>query len=533
MENIVIKNETYKQRVKYILIIFMALQPILDMIMSLLGSNIEIVGVSAVTFFRFAVVFVLLCIVVFKEINKKSTKLFLIYAGIIAVYAIFHHINASTFSVKLAQADYNALGELMYLARMCVPIAILYLVYMLKPNYKDVKRVVVFSAFVISFVIIVTNLFKVGFIAYNVENTTIHGTMLDWFKGNPKGYEWYVLSCRGLFQSTNQMSGIVLMLCPLLTYICLVEKKIGYWCILAMHLVAMINLSTRIASIGGVAVFCGIVAIYIVEKIIHKQIDFKKVIKNNTVCFVACVILVSAVLAYSPISMRADKGGMFNDLIMNGQPPDNDSEEPPKDFVESELPEDPEERKQYMIDYIEANLYGAGIQDLYIKNSYPYTDDAEFWYNIIKYVPESERYGNRNMRGYLIDRIFERDDRVSNDLLGISYTRSSSFVWPERDIETHLDSLGIIGTFIFLGPYFLILIFGIINFFKKFKDSLYLKKVVYLITAGIGVLASYLSGHIMNEIFPALVLSFVCGLVINVVFEDMSSKNVDVVGEEK
>lgn len=517
MENVITKKTTYKQYAKLIMVIFLAIQPILDIFMNLFEKKIEIMGVSAVTLLRFLVVFALLCVVIFKEFKKRSTKLFLIYAGIIAIYAVLHHINASTFSVKLAVADYSVMGELVYLARMCVPIAVIYLVYILKPDYKDVKRIVVCSTFVISFVIIVSNLLKVGFIAYNVEDTTIQGTMLEWFKGNPKGLEWFSLSCRGLFQSTNQLSGISLMLCVLLTYVCLTEKKIGYWCILFMHLVGMVNLSTRIASIGGIAVFCGVVAIYILERIIHKQIEFKKIVSNNTVCFVACIILISAVLACSPMSMRADQGGLFNDMIIGGS--DSNDDDGPSDFVESELPEDPEERKEYMINYIEANLYRAGVQDLYIKIAYPYTDDAEFWYNIIKYVSESERYGNRNMRGYLIDRIFERDDRVSNELLGISYTRSSSFVWPERDIETHLDALGVIGTFIFLGPYFVVLICGIVQFFRKFKSNLYLKKVVYLITAGIGVLASYLSGHIMNEIFPALLLSFVCGLVMNVVFE--------------
>ena len=531
MEKTITNKKDYKEWIKLILVIFMAVQPLLDIYMNLFDSKIQIFGVSAATIIRFVLVFVLLAVVIVKEIKRKSTKFFIAYALIVAVYTVFHHINASTFSIKLAQADYSFFGEIIYLARMCVPIALIYLVYIVKPSYKDIKKVVVWSAFTVSFVIILTNLLKVGFMAYSTDDVVISGTMVDWFTGNTEGYTWWELSCRGIFQATNQISGIVLVICPILTYICLVERKAMYWGVLAMHLIAMINLSTRIASIGGIAVFVGIVVIYVLEKIIHKQIDFKKLLNSSLVCTVVCLVISVVFLVYSPMSMRADEGGMFNDIISGSE---DDDTPPATDFVEKdELPEDPEERRKYMINYIEANIPFARIQDLYIRNAYPYKDDPEFWYNIIKNVPESERYGNRNMRGYLIDRLFERDNRVSNELLGISYTRSSSFIWPERDIETHLDSLGIIGTIIFLGPYFLVLICGVIEFFKKFKHNLYLKKCVYLIAAGIGVVASYLSGHIMNEIFPALYLAFACGIVFNTVFGDTSVIHDDVKEEEK
>jgi hypothetical protein len=167
-----------------------------------------------------------------------------------------------------------------------------------------------------------------------------------------------------------------------------------------------------------------------------------------------------------------------------------------------------------MIKYIEENWIYAEINEIYIKEAYPYTEDCDFWYHIIKDVPVAVRDGNRNMRKFLINRILERDGRFSNYLWGISYTRSSSFVWQERDIETHLDSLGIVGVALFLGPYFAALAVGIWFFFKDFKNNLRLSQSIYLISLVIGLANSYLSGHVMNEILPFVFLALFAGIVL-------------------
>ena len=533
------QQKTYKSLLKKILVVFLAIQPILDIYMNLFDQKIQVAGVSLATVFRFALLFGVLATIVFNELKRKSTLLFIVYAAIVAVYAVLHHINASTFSVELAQAEYNMLGEILYLARMCLPMALIYIVYILKPDYKDIKAIVVWSSFTISLVIIATNLLKIGFIAYAVEDIKISGTMANWFTSAKDSFDWWELSCRGIFQSTNQLSGVCMILCPVLAYICFAEKKIKYWIVLAMHIVGMINLSTRIAAFGGIAIFCGVVVIYILERIIHKQIDLKRLVKCNSLCVVLCLIVALVFVSSSPILMRADEGGIFDDISINigdinnttqteavtesetAEPEDTDSvaTEDSEDEDDTNPPEEFVDR-EYMLEYIEANLATAGLQDVYFRDAYPYTEDVEFWYHIIKDVPEYERYGNRNMRGFLIDRIFERDGRVSNSILGISYTRSSSFVWPERDIETQLDALGIVGTLIFIGPYFIVLLCGVIEFFKRFFNNLYLKKVIYLITAGIGVATAYLSGHVMNEVFPSFYLALFCGIVMNVVFAD-------------
>ena len=135
-------------------------------------------------------------------------------------------------------------------------------------------------------------------------------------------------------------------------------------------------------------------------------------------------------------------------------------------------------------------------------------------------VPEYQRAGNRKMRALLIDRLLQRDNRLSNYIWGISFTRSSSFVWPERDFETQFDALGITGSVLFIAPYVIILLAGIVNFFKKFKDNLYLSKVIYMIAMVMGLFAAYSSGHILNEMFPFIYLALMTAIVFNMCFGD-------------
>jgi hypothetical protein len=56
-------------------------------------------------------------------------------------------------------------------------------------------------------VIIATNMFRIGFIAYSLDDVTISGSMADWFTSAREGFDWWELSCRGIFQSANQLSG--------------------------------------------------------------------------------------------------------------------------------------------------------------------------------------------------------------------------------------------------------------------------------------------------------------------------------------
>ncbi len=512
MKKFDMKGLDLKQIAGKLVVIYVILQPIFDLYMSLFDEVVQIAGISLATVMRFFLVFVMTILVVISERKNKITWGLGAYAAAVVVYVVLHHINAVGFTVVLPHAEYNMVDELVYLARMCIPPAMIYVIYMVKPKYKDIKLAIVSVSVIISSVIIISNILGIGYVAYDLEKTPISDNMISWFTGTDS--HWTTLTCRGLFQWTNQVSGVMLITLPFLIYVCLKEKKAYYWLFAVMHIIAMINLGTRIAAIGGVLVLLAVAVLHFIEKIIHKG-SFKSDIKNY-VFLALSLVVIAAIFVNSPMIIRSAESNLFGDIITNN--PGSSTEIPETQLPEAnggEIDIEPLTDKEKKLAYIESYLATGKINGIYVYEEYPYTEDYEFWYNLIKDVPEWKRLGNRNMRGYMIGRILERDGRFSNSLLGISYTRSSSFVWPERDIETHYDSLGIIGMILFIGPYIIALLVGIWMFFKRFVKNTRLSYCIYLISLGLGILNAYYSGHIMNEIFPFVFLSLMAGMTLN------------------
>ncbi len=517
--------------IKLLFMSFIILQPIFDIYMCLFDEYIQIAGMSLATLLRLAIAFVMTALVMISTRKTKVTLFFSIYAFSIIVYAIIHHFNAISFSVQLPVAEYNPIQELFYLIRICIPPALIYVIYNIKPTYKDMKIVLLSVSGIMSSVIIVSNLLKVGHVAYVLEKRVIEDNMISWFTGTDTN--WVLLTCRGLFQWTNQISAVMLIILPFLVCTALNEKKAWYWVFPFTHMIAMINLGTRIATVGGLLVLFATLFVYILEKIIQKS-EFKKQLKN-VVCFALSTILVLLLFMFSPVIRRSQEAPLFEDLVAPnlsssqlGQPAESEITSSKKTETSSDIETSPdmeapsdsemlpeEKEKTLKIEYIEKNIPTAKINGLYIYTAYPYTQDVDFWYHIIKDVPENERSGNRNMRSYMIDRILELDNRFSNYIWGISYTRSSSFVWPERDIETHFDSLGIVGCILFIGPYFAGMLTGLWFFFKRLKENLKLSRVIYLICLFLGLVNAYFSGHVMNEIFPFVFLALMAGMAIS------------------
>ena len=501
---------------KKLFIIFIILQPILDIYMSLFDSKIQILGMSLATIIRFLWVFAMMIFVMIHARKNKSTKIFIGYGILVAIYTVFHHINSASFKIQLADAKYSVLAEILYLARMCIPAVLIYIIYNIKPNYKDIRKMVVTVSLIISISLIVSNLFKVSYLSYSLDKDYNTGNIIEWFtKGIEAGEDkngWVGYTSRGVFQSGNQLSGVTVILVPVLTYIAFKEKRIREWVVLTLHIIAMICITTRVGAIGGIAAMILVTCVYVLQKIIHKDISIEIFKSKNLYCCIAFFIVIGIFFISSPFKVRASSGNLGYDMAMSNKQTTNNVK-PNNNTTETDVEID-------KLAYIEENIEKANINGYFPYQAYPYTEDIDFWFDLIMNVPEYQRAGNRKMRSLLIDILLQRDNRISNYILGISFTRSSSFVWPERDFETQFDALGVVGTAIFIAPYIVILLAGIINFFRKFKDNLYLSKVVYMIAMVMGLFAAYSSGHILNEMFPFIYLALMTGIVVNMCFGD-------------
>ena len=85
-----------------LLMIFLVLQPVLDVYMALVGNAFDIFGISIATLIRTIFVITIFTIVVISQIKYKyHTKyayVILCYLGAVIVYSLLHHINIVTFN---------------------------------------------------------------------------------------------------------------------------------------------------------------------------------------------------------------------------------------------------------------------------------------------------------------------------------------------------------------------------------------------------------------------------------------------------
>ena len=483
--------------IQKLFIVFIILQPLLDIYMVLLDSTIQVMGMSLATIFRFGMVGVLTALTMVKCPKSKTTKAVIVYGIFVLLYTVVHHFNALQVNDSLMndQIRYSFMSEFFYIARLTVPILLIYVIYEMKLTYPQVRKMVISSVTIMSLVIIVSNIARVSYIAYSLENNVIRDSIVCWFQGNPANYYWEELTSRGFFRSGNQISAILTMLLPITIYAAIKEKKVRYWIVTFLQLLAMLMVSTRVSVLGGFGILLVMFALYELRNFIEKR----SLVSQNVWCFVALIVVFVGLYQVSPFKMRTAYG-IFEDTQVETIVPEKPEEEPvelsyaeKKAFVEEKFAEN------------EETLH-------YLNSIYSYEHDIEYWYQLLYELPVEQLNVNRTIVNLLYPRVMELNANPMDGWVGMSFDKTSSLIWPERDFKTHYYSIGILGMLLFLAPYFIILILCGIDILRHMKTKFKMRYLVYPMSLCIAILAGYLSGHVFNEIFVTMYIALIAGI---------------------
>ena len=487
---------------KILLIVYIIIQPFLDNYMTLCDEHIQIAGTSLATIFRYLFMFILVVPIFIKNIKRKSTKILIGYLVICAVYSIFHLINAQKLDMNLLNdnSNYSAFGELFYITRMIMPMLLIYTIYILKPKYTDIKIIVTSVLTIIAIILLITNISGVAYVAYSVEDQKQIDSIFSWFGGENEPSLWQLYTCRGFCRSGNELSAISIMLLSIMMYIAFKEKNKAYWITVLLTMITFLMLSTRIAIIVGTLVFFGMAVLYIFMSIIKKD----KFDKNNIIPFLVVAIIYIIMLYKSPFELRKETGELnFDDFNMMPV-----TEE--KEYEKKEVFANDEEKIAYIKEYSEA----TGINAMFPNELYYAETDVDFYINLMNNVPYSEKYGNRNMKRIIMERLYERNNNPMDKWLGMSYLKITTCLYPERDFESHFYCIGILGIIVFVVPYFIIIGIGILNILKNFKDKFKIYNLLFIESALACLACGYFSGHVLDEIFVNTFLALVCGMIL-------------------
>lgn len=445
---------------------------------------------SISTLIRAIIISILFLIVLIKNGTFKEKRNLFIYSFIIIIYIIAHHLNALSFkSLVPGDFHYNLIKEILYFYKMSTNILLFYIVYKLNINYKNIKNVLKIIVFIITFSIIITDLFGISYTAYNFNKTTI--PIYKWF--NLQNYDFIYGSSKGLFHMTNQLVAILLLYLPITLYEAFKEKKITTYVLTLMIVVSMLMIGNRLAIYGTILELSAILILYfIINKEKKKNIGYY--IFNSLL-----ILMIIFIIPKSPLMQRdAYYEAIYNNKSLDFMQDNNHD-------VYDEYEED---------ERIEQKFKDKEIDPQFAFSSYPYKYDKKFWNDIL--TEDSKITGNaRYIELAMTKRVKEINNNSWDSVLGLTYTRVMNIFNIEQDFIMQYYSIGILGMIIFLGLYFILFIYILIKIIYDFKHKFNYLNISLLMGTSCLFLSSYFSGNLLNSISIIIPFTLVLSVLVN------------------
>ena len=191
-------------------------QPFIDMYRAFFQDTISIFGFAIEEIINLVLIAVLVVLALIELIQSKGWRRLLFYGGYFVfflIYLVLHMLNSSKFDESVfSLADVSMIRNGYYVVRAYgVPIALMFSVMIHGFEDRYFSKAVKVVAFVISLVMVVTNIFKVSLVSYSLINEPIIGSIFDWGELNCSlDYFVYDLyTSKGWFYSANQMSALL------------------------------------------------------------------------------------------------------------------------------------------------------------------------------------------------------------------------------------------------------------------------------------------------------------------------------------
>ena len=538
---------TFKEKIlsikleKY-LTIFLILQPFFDIYMSVIDEKLDVFGFSIITIIRCIFVSVLALITLLKLIINKDKKMMfpLIYLACVAIFIVFHVINGNSFYTWFARSTGNGImTEMLYVLRLILPVVLIYIVFKDKSTIKNCTKVIVISTAIISTIILITNLFKISLVSYSLDNELIKDNIFGWFNDAYEKFGYKYMTSKGYFNGANEISGLLMCTFPIVIYNCFKNKKIVNYVFMVIQIIAMIMIGSKTATYGWILMYLFYLFTDSILKIILKEkIEIKQIIASVFIISFGVFIMQYSPLykkirvfseyetAYNSIEEdseintdymrdllngKKDKKEYIN-LLLDGKYETSITREKLEQML---VLDDPSTCRALVEDYIYNNFNNHYINIAYIRDIYNYTEDPEFWLNVMD-LPFSIKADSRELEKVIVKRLKDRNNNFALDtILGLNDTalKSRGFT-VESDFYSHYYTLGIAGLILFVLPYIFILIYAsykvVINI--KSKEITDMLPLIISLAAFIGI--GFLSGHIFDEYITSLYIAFISGTIL-------------------
>ena len=250
---------------------------------------------SISTLIRAIFISIFFIVILIKEKGLKNKKFFIIYSVILLMYLLAHHLNALNFkSLVPGNFNYSFISECLYFYKMITNVLIFYIVYRLNIKYEDFKSSLKIIVLFITLSIIITDVFKLSYTAYDFSRTTI--PIYNWFKNDI--YDFMSGSSKGLFSMTNQLVAILLLYLPLISYESFKNKKISNYIMVILIVISMMMIGNRLAIYGTIIELFILTIIYFIKNV-KRKLNITYYIFNSLI-----IVGIFMIIPYTPLSMR-------------------------------------------------------------------------------------------------------------------------------------------------------------------------------------------------------------------------------------
>ncbi|MDU6115828.1 MAG: O-antigen ligase family protein [Paeniclostridium sordellii] len=540
------KDTLFKiEKIKYYLLIaFVVIQPLLDIYYLYTDKIVNSIGFSPSTIIRICITAVLSILTLITLKDKKRWMIIILYCLLICIYMTIHVINAENFhSLVPGNFGYSLKGEVFYIFRMMIPLAILFITYNLDLKEADFEKSITAILLLIAGTIVITNVLKISLNSYT--NEPIKANIFGWFMGAYEKYNYSSLASKGIFNFANQIAALLVLLLPVMLSIYANKQKIINLITVLITILAMIMLGTKVALFGAVVNIVVFIGILIFIRIFKKQNTLNK---KNLLMIILSLIVIGGLFMKSPainreivaryvrinnskievegvdskkketIDNKIEPRSLNDGQLKNSEAVENKSIDDLRNKGMDKVSQPNKNDKKSMMEYIEKNYENLMVNEQFIKQSYPYQYDPEFWVDIIN-LPVVERLNWRNLEQKMLQRVMDINDNKMDKYFGLTFTRTQNIFNLERDFLSQYYSLGIVGVLLILGPY---VILALICFFKmifKFKDKFNTTNASLTYAILFALAVSYYSGNVLDALTVTIILAFILGYLTSLVFQ--------------
>ena len=508
-----------KEKFKLVLALIVLLQPIisLDYLVYDFLNQFNLPRIATVIHFLVIPICILIGFLLFEHNRVRAFVLSFVYGFVVLVYFYFHTKNAILIRNDLYLPNnfqFSTFKELFYVLTLIIPYYLIYLFYIADFSEDLIKKVMIGLSSTISLPIIWGNLFLFGMSTYDGYTKA---NIFYWFFGIYDRFDPRKIASKFFFQNGNTIGIVLFIILPILYYFLTraqtKKDKLIWYFIIFTQSIAMVMLSTRIATYGALITPIAILLIMIFFHLIIRNEQFTR----NVVIFTALIaIMIGLIIPFSPayVNMQVDRSN--NAIVLE----DNYILDGGRDEVNEQLKQpkakyDPAYVYAFEQYGIKSNLISS-VPKIYFMEWYKYTYDAKFWLDLMFNYPLEERANGRQVQTIFIKYKWSETPNPSVDhALGLGYTTimTGSLIL-ESDFVQQFYSFGYAGWMILMSPWLILVGYGALVFLFNLKKNLNFGTVIFAMSALFGLVGAYASGHTLDEFVSNIVIAFVVAVLL-------------------